>query len=153
MISVVRAWVIHRAVLTLAIVLLGGCVGLGWRFGPSLSSNNKDLFSSPPVVVKRGEQFFLSWTQGNSPFFFQPDYKAMDGRLVFALASTTSTGNLAGRHREMKIEGGENILALQRGGAYWWEPEPRPDGSFLRLQVVEQSSVSRVVVADVQLSQ
>jgi hypothetical protein len=136
---VVRAWVTCRAVLPVAILFLGGCVGLGWRFGPWFSSNNKDLFAEPPVVVQRGEQFFLSWTQGSNPFFFKPDYRAMDGRLVFVLASSTSSGNLARQHREMKIEGDENILALHHGGAYWWEPEPEPDGSFVRLQIVKQS--------------
>ena len=83
--------------------LVGGCVALGWKFGPGRSSTSKDLFSKPPVVVQRDEQFFLAWTQGTNPFFFQPDYKAMDGRLVFALGATTSSGSLAGRYREMKI--------------------------------------------------
>ena len=138
---VVRAWFSHRAVLPVAILFLGGCVELGWRFGPCFSSNDKDFFSAPPVVVQRGEQFFLSWTQGSNPFFFKPDYKAMDGRLVFVLASSTSSGNLAGRYREVKIDGDVNILALHRGGACWWEPEPEPDGSFVRLQIVKQGSV------------
>ena len=81
----------------------------------------------------------MTWTQGTYPYFFQPDYKAMDGRLVFALAATSSSGSLAGRHREMKIEGADNLEALQRGGAYWWEREPEPDGRFVHMQITEQS--------------
>lgn len=135
-----------------AMALLSGCVALGWRFGPgSFSAGDTSLFSEPPVVVRQGEEYFLAWTQGSYPFFFQPDYKAMDGRLVFALVATASSGNLAGRHREMKIEGADNILALQRRGAYWWELEPEPEGRhlgepgkpersrFVPLKIVEQS--------------
>ncbi len=122
-----------------ALIVLGGCVALGWRFGPGFSSTDTALFSAPPVVVHRGEKYFLAWTQGSHPFFFQPSYQAMDGRLVFALVATSSSGNLGGRHQEMQIDGADNILALQRGGAYWWEPEPEPDGRFVELRIVEQS--------------
>lgn len=116
----------------LALTLLSGCVALGWRFGPgSFSARDTSLFSEPPVVVRRGEEYFLAWTQGSYPFFFQPDYQAMDGRLVFALVATASSGNLAGRHRELKIEGADNLFALQHGGACWWEREPEPEGRWL----------------------
>ncbi|EYF00058.1 Hypothetical protein CAP_1409 [Chondromyces apiculatus DSM 436] len=91
------------------------------------------------MVVHRGDAYFLVWTQGAHPFFFRPNYKAMDGRLVFALVATSSSGNLAGRQQEMKIEGADNLQALQRGGACWWEREPEPEGRFPRLQVVEES--------------
>ncbi|MBI5542364.1 MAG: hypothetical protein HY901_00630 [Deltaproteobacteria bacterium] len=50
------------------------------------------------------------------------------------MAATTSSGNAAGRYQEIKVEGAENLLALRRGGAFWWQP----DGSFLELRVVEQ---------------
>jgi len=128
---------------TLALVLsanllLGGCVASGWRFGPGYSSADRALFSAPPVVVHRGDEYFLTWTQGSHPFFFQPGYRTMNGRLVFALVATSSSGNFAGRHREMKIEGADNLRAL-RGGCYWWEPEPEPDGRFVPLTVVEAS--------------
>jgi hypothetical protein len=127
------------------VMALSGCVALGWRFGPGFSSTDKALFSEPPVVVHRGEDYFVTWIQGSHPFFFQPDYKAMNGRLVFALVATSSSGSLAGRHQEMKIEGAANILALQHGGAYWWEREPEPDGRFVQLQIVEQSPQTNVV--------
>jgi len=127
------------AAVLMATLLLGGCVALGWRFGPGFSSRDASLFSAPPVVEHRGEEYFLVWTQGSYPFFFQPDYKAMDGRLVFAMVATSSSGSLAGRHREMKIEGADNLQALQRGGAYWWEREPEPNGTFVPLKVVEPS--------------
>jgi hypothetical protein len=128
------------AAVLLATLFFGGCIALGWRFGPVFSSRDTSLFSEPPVVLHRDEDYFLAWTQGSHPFFFRPGYKAMDGRLVFALQATTSSGNVAGRYWEMKIEGADNILALQRGGAFWWEPEPEPDGSFVQLKIVEQSS-------------
>jgi hypothetical protein len=123
--------------LTAAFVLVG-CGALGWRFAPGYSSSDKALFSEPPVVEHRGEDYFLAWIQGSHPFFFQPDYKPMDGRLVFAMVATSSSGSLAGHHREMKIEGAENVLALRRGGAFWWEPEP--DKRFVRLKIVERTA-------------
>ena len=122
-----------------SVAVLSGCVALGWRFGPGFSCRSTDMFADPPVVVHRGEAFFLTWKQGTFPFFFQPDYRAMGGRLVFAVAATTSSGNFAGRQREMEIEGADNLLALRRGGAFWWEREPEPDGTLVRLSVVEQS--------------
>src|SRR5262245_53145286 len=108
-------------VLVLAHGLAGGC---GASFGPGVSSTDTALFAEPPTVVHQGQDYVLVWTQGSYPFFFQPSYKPMDGRLVFSQGATASSGNMAGRHREMKIEGAGNILALQRGGAYWAEPEP-----------------------------
>ncbi|MFZ5469962.1 MAG: hypothetical protein ACOZIN_11045 [Myxococcota bacterium] len=128
---------VFLTVVLAAVMALGGCVALGWRFGPGFSSTDTALFSAPPVVEHRGGEYFLAWTQGNHPFFFQPNCKAIDGRLVFALAATSSSGNLAGRHREMKIEGVDNLQALQRGGAYWWEREPEPNGTFVPLRIVE----------------
>ena len=120
--------------------LLCGCVALGWRFGPGVSASDKALFASPPVVVHRGGEFFLAWTQGSDPFFFEPRYEAREGRLVFALVSTASSGSFAGRGRQMKIDGDDNIRALRRGGAYWWEREPEPDGRLVPLKVVEDSA-------------
>lgn len=121
-----------------ATLLLGGCMPLG----PGFSSRDATLFSAPPVVVHRRAEYFLVWTQGSYPFFFQPNYKAIGGRLVFALDVTASSGNLAGRARAMKIEGAENLHALRRGGAYWWEPEPKPDGRLVQLRIVEQPASS-----------
>ncbi len=125
-------------VLALA-ALLGGCVALGWRFGPGYPCSSGTLFAQPPVVVQRGEEYFLTWTQGEYPYFFVPSYAAMDGRLVFAMTATSSSGSLAGRDRELQIEGAENLLALRTGGAFWWEREPEPDGRFVALTIIEDS--------------
>src|SRR3954465_14669848 len=90
--------------------LLGGCVASGWRFGPVFRCTDGAMFSEPPVVVRRGGEYFLAWRQGTFEFAFFPTYKAMDGRLVFVLQGTSSSGsNLAGRRREMKIEGAQSV--------------------------------------------
>jgi hypothetical protein len=138
-----RALVLGALAVPLALPLLGGCVALGWRFGPGFSSRDTALFSEPPVLVHRDQGYVLAWTQGSHPFFFEPRYRAMDGRLVFALVATSSSGSLAGRHREMKIEGAGNVLALQQGGACWWEQEPEPNGRCVELTLLEQSDSSR----------
>lgn len=97
------------------------------------------MFAEPPVVVHRGTEYFLAWTQGSNPFFFQPEYKVVEGRLVFALAATSSSGSLAGRHREMRVEGATTIQALERRGACWWERSPEPGGTCVQLKLVEQA--------------
>jgi len=127
-----------RLALRIVLALLAGCVAFGWRFGPGVSLRDSELFAEPPVVVHRGDDYFLGWTQGKYPFFFQPDYKAMDNHLVFAMVATSSSGNFAGRRREMKIEGASNLAALQRGGACWWEREPEPRGTCVPLELLER---------------
>lgn len=114
-----------------------GCVSLGWVFGPGFSCLDKELFVEPPVIVPRDNEYYLSWTQGSFPFFFMPKYKVMEGELVFAMVATTSSGNLAGRKRVMKIEGTKEIAALRSGGAVWWESEPEPGGRFVKLRILK----------------
>jgi len=126
------AWLLFIA------TLLAGCVDLGWRFGPGFSMRERrDLFVEPPVVEHRGQEYILTWTQGDYPFFFEPRYQAMGNRLVFALVATASSGSLAGRRREMTISGADNLEALRRGGAFWWEPAPEPRGSLVQMKIVE----------------
>jgi hypothetical protein len=119
-------------------VVGGGCVALGWRFGPGFSCADKTLFAAPPVVVHRGGDFFLTWTQGRHPFFFLPSYQVRDGRLVFALVATSSSGSVAGQPQEMKVEGDDNIAALRRGGAFWWDRDPQPTGTLVPLRLITQ---------------
>jgi len=42
-----------------------------------------DLSVQPPVVEHRAHEYVLTWTQGDNPFFFEPTYQVMDGRLIF----------------------------------------------------------------------
>lgn len=126
-----------------AMAFIGGCVALGWRFGPGFSCTSGAMFAAPPVVEQRGQEYLLTWKQGSFEFFYQPDYKVMGDRLIFVLQGTSSSGSLAGRRREMKIEGVENLKALKSGGAYWWEREPEPNGSFVALKIVTPSSEER----------
>jgi hypothetical protein len=128
-------------VLATSAPLLDGCVALGWCFGPGVSVRDPNgHFAEPPVVERRPDGWVLAWTQGRFPFFFEPSYEPIDDRLVFALAGTASSGNLAGRRRELRIEGEAAIAALEQGGAFFWEPEPAPRGSLLRLRVLPQAS-------------
>ncbi|HOX42415.1 MAG TPA: hypothetical protein PK668_02405 [Myxococcota bacterium] len=124
-------------------VLLTGCVAMGWRFGPGFPCSSGTMFAAPPVVEHRADGYYLTWTQGDYPFYFLPNYQAMDGRLVFAMVATASSGNLAGRHREIKIEGDDHLEALRQGGAVWWEREPEPDGRFVRLEIRESAAADR----------
>jgi hypothetical protein len=90
------------------------------------------MFVNPPVVVKRGEAYFLRWKQGTYPFYFYPDDEVRNGQLWFAMGATTSTGNASGREIEIPIKGKRKVEALKQGGAVWWEP----DRSTVSLEVV-----------------
>jgi hypothetical protein len=127
-----------RFILCLAVLSSFGCVELGWQMGPGMSTRDPALFAAPPVVVHAASGYSLTWTQGSQPFFFQPSYKAKAGRLVFALAATSSSGSLAGRPRVMKIEGADEVSALKQGGACWWERSSNVDGTCVTLEVVER---------------
>lgn len=128
----------YRLVVVLgAVVVPTACVAMGWRFGPGFPCTRGTLFAQPPVVVQRGDGYVLAWTQGEYPFYFFPAYEVRDGRLIFALAATSSSGSLSGRYREMAIEGADNVRALQQGGAFWWEREPEPEGTFVKLEIIE----------------
>lgn len=124
-------------VLFTATLVVSGC----WGFRPGMALKDRPygetLFSEPPIIKCRKDGCFLTWTQGTYPFFFSPTYQAMDGRLVFSLKATSSSGNIAGRRREVKIEGVENIQALKRGGAFWWEREPEPQGRLVPLKIIQ----------------
>lgn len=105
----------------------------GWSFAPGLSCTRGGLFAAPPVVVRRANGDFLTWTQGDYPFFYLPRYEARDGRLLIVVQASSSSGSLGGRLRELRIEGAENVAALERGGAFFWEADPP---RLLRLQVL-----------------
>ena len=123
----------RSTIIALAVALAAsGCTALGWRFRPGSSCRNAGLFAKTPIVERRSDGDFLTWTYGESAFFFQPGYRAIDGRLVFSLQGSSSSGDVRGRRGEVRIEGAENIAVLEAGGAVWWEP----DGSYLAIEVV-----------------
>jgi hypothetical protein len=122
---------LHVALYAAGLLALG-CTALGWRFGPGFSCRNAGLFASEPVVERRVDGACLTWTYGDSAFFFQPGYRSIDGRLVFALQGSSSSGEVRGRRGEVRIEGAEAIAALDAGGAVWWEP----DGSYVPIRIV-----------------
>lgn len=108
-------------------------------FGPGAAIAERPLFAAPPVVECRGERCALVWTQGEFPHAFSLEYRAMNGRLVFSQRGVTSTGSHTGRRFELPIEGVENLQALRRGGAVWWQVEPEPQGTFVPVQVVSKA--------------
>jgi len=52
-----------------------------------------------------------------------PSYRADNGRLLFALQETPGAPQLAGQYGEIPITCETCIRALQRGGAFWVEPD------------------------------
>jgi hypothetical protein len=121
----------HSLPLLLALVLLAGCAG--FRFGPGFSMNDPGLFSEPPHIVAGPQGYSLRWRYGTAGFFFRPDSKVVDGKLLFALQATSSSGSLTGRYGELRITDPKRIQALKSGGAFWLEP----DGRKVRLEVLK----------------
>lgn len=118
--------------LAAALTCAAGCAALGWEFAPGFSARDGYHFASPPVIEHRSSGEYLVWTYGTGPFYASPRYRPINGRLVFSLQGTTSTGTATGRRAAMRIEGREALDALAQGGAYWWEP----DRSFVLLERV-----------------
>ncbi len=115
-------------------MLLGGCVALGWQFGPGFASTDTARFGAPPVVVHEGDRYTLAWTYGTDGYYFSPGYRVIDAKLVFSLQATSSTGSRTGTTGMIPIDEGEAIQALRAGGAWWWEP----DGAFTKLEIVDK---------------
>lgn len=141
-----RRWCASATLISSAGAILASCTALGWRMGPGFPCTSGYMFEEPPVVERRGDNYTLTWTQGEFPFFFEPAYMPMDGRLVFALSGTASSGSYVGERREMPIQGTENLEALRRGGAAWWQrdpDQPDQDGRFIELSIVETASPAK----------
>lgn len=124
----VRGWRI--AVLATA-VAVGGC---GLRFGPGFSLNDGQYFAEPPRIIVRDNAHFLRWRYGEMGFYFSPSWKVVEGKLLFALQGTSSSGSLAGEFGEAPIVDAKQVRALEAGGGFWVEP----DGRRLPLEIVRE---------------
>ncbi|MBK8168727.1 MAG: hypothetical protein IPK60_00100 [Sandaracinaceae bacterium] len=125
-----------RKLVIAAAFSLTACAG----FGPGLSVRDPSHFAAPPVIVHSGDEYLITWTQADYPFFFRPDYEPMNGGLAFSAHDAASSGDLVGASMAFAIEGEENIRALQRGGAYWWQVGQGGTSEFVRLEVREVSN-------------
>jgi hypothetical protein len=110
-----------------------GCAGM--RFGSAWSMYNKQYFAEPPQIVKRLNDYSIQWRYGAMGFYFFPSSKVINGRLVFALEGTSSSGSLSGRFGEQAITKPKEIRAIETGGAFWLEP----DGREIALKMVHDS--------------
>lgn len=103
--------------------LLVGCGSFG--FGPGYSMRDPGYFSEFPHIVSRTNGYCLRWRYGTWGFHFRPESKVVDGRLLFALQATSSSGSRRDRYDEMAIVARREIQALENGGAFWLEPNGR----------------------------
>lgn len=117
-------------VVLIPLLCLGGC---GFVFGPGYGSADRHYFAEQPVIVHTGTQYALRWRYGSMGFYFFPGYAVRDGRLIFSLQGTSSTGSRSGREQLLPIEDPKAIAALRTAGAFWWEP----NGTLTPLTVLE----------------
>ena len=101
------------------------------RFGAGFSMTDPGYFSEAPHIVATTEGYSLRWRYGTWGFFFQPESQVATGQLLFALQTTASSGSLSGREGALLITDPKQIHALERGGAFWLEP----DGRRVRLEL------------------
>ena len=118
-----------RALLLFA-MLISGCVPRG----PVFSARDATMFGSAPVVIRHKSYAVLTWTQGSFPFFFLPQSQIVEGKLVFSVRGSASSGSLAGQIRQVTLETPEELMALDRG-VFFWEPEPEPRGTLVPIEV------------------
>ncbi|MBI1945024.1 MAG: hypothetical protein HYS27_04970 [Deltaproteobacteria bacterium] len=119
-----------------ALALVGACVSTSAQLAPGRSSRDETLFATPPAVVHDDAHYKLSWTYGTDGFYFSPAYEVRDGKLIFAVSATTSTGSRTGKRGEVSIVDPMAIHALRAQGAWWLEP----DGSLTKLDVIDAPS-------------
>ena len=110
--------------IVLVSALLGG-VSSSSLFQSSYSLKDPNHFGDVPYVQSDESGASLRWTYGTIGFFFSPESKVIDGRLVFALRATSSSGALAGKPGRRAIERKPELEALKTKGAYWREPNGR----------------------------
>jgi len=125
----------HFFIAVLAIALQG----CAWRFAPGFSMHDTGYFTESPYIVQRGNDYFLRWRYGNWGFYFFPESRLRNGTIIFSLQATSSSGSVAGKVGEIRIEGEAKIHALETGGAFWWEP----DGQKIPLKIVKEMSNNR----------
>jgi hypothetical protein len=83
--------------------------------------------------LQRGESYELQWKYGSMGFYFFPESKVVDGELLFALQSTTSTGIRRDKLGSVPINNPKHVTALRNKGAFWLEP----NGSKVPLKVIQ----------------
>ena len=116
---------IPGTLLLLAFLSLAGGCSTGGHFSPGISMTDKQYFMEPPYIAATPDGYNLRWRYGTMGFYFLPASRAEDGRLLFTLYQTTSTGHVPGQYGELPITCEKCIHALQRGGAFWVEPDRR----------------------------
>jgi hypothetical protein len=108
------------------------------RPGGGYSLDDPNYFAERPYVVGGADQYSLCWRYGTMGFFFQPSSRIVNGKLVFALHGTSSSGTLTGRHGKALISDPHAVDALHSGGAFWLEP----DGTEVKLDVQSPGNCS-----------
>lgn len=124
------------ALLLLPILLSTCATSPAWQHGPGFSMHDSSYFMESPYIAQKGNEYFLRWRYGSMGFYFFPESRVQDGRLIFSLQVTSSSGSRSGRLGEVKIAGERKIHALETGGAFWWEP----DGQKIQLKIVKELS-------------
>jgi hypothetical protein len=115
-------------------ILAASCV----RAGGGYSLDDPNYFAQRPYVIGGADQYSLCWRYGTMGFFFQPSSRIVNGKLVFALHGTSSSGALTGRYGKVMISGPDAVGALHSGGAFWLEP----DGPEVKLDVQSSGNCS-----------
>ena len=84
--------------------------------------HDQNHFMEPPRVVATGDRFFLTFTYGSMGFFFEPEYRIDDGKLVFFLSGTSSSGHLTGTSKEIEVIEAKAKDLVRLGQVFWEEP-------------------------------
>jgi hypothetical protein len=100
----------------------------------------------PPFIVSTGHGYELCWRYGKMGFYFIPSHTVRDGRLLFSLQATTSSGSRPGTYGSMPISSADEVHALATGGAFWVEPDDQEEK--LEVRNAGTCGVQPVVAAD-----
>lgn len=99
-----------------------------------MAHDDPRLFADPPDIVKQADAYVLRYRFAEHAFLFTPAARVEDGKLIYFLSATTSTGNPGGKVRLIPIDDPKQLDALKQGGAYW-ENQDR----LIKLEIVDET--------------
>lgn len=91
---------------------------------------DKEFIKTPPSILQIHENYFIVFQYGNA-FWYKPESRVQDSKLIFFVSTTTSTGNTKGRWFLQEIKDSEEVLLIKQGKVFW----ENPSGNLQPLQL------------------
>jgi len=98
----------------------------------NFSINDSRIFTQPPAIVLRDNNYFIEFKYGKNSFYFDIASKIQDNKIIFYLPVTTSSGNMHGKLHSDKITDPIIISLIEQGQVFWEEP----NGKLIPIMII-----------------